>query len=109
MVSMIDYIRGINGEINKEICRLTVLSYILSIFSYLFAEVQPMFPIPHLHAHNDYNNERQLIDALSYGFRSIEVDIFLMTNDLYVAHTIADIWPGRTLKELYLDPLKIHI
>lgn len=61
--------------------------------------------IPNGHAHNDYNQERPLFDALSHGFRSIEVDIHLVRQNLYVAHTFAGIRPGRTLERLYLDPL----
>lgn len=61
------------------------------------------------HAHNDYEHERPLFDALDQGFASVEADVFsypaLGFDDLYVAHTQQDIRPRRTLRELYLDPL----
>jgi len=57
------------------------------------------------HAHNDYNHERPLFDALENGFRSIEADVFSRGDSLYVAHDRRDIMPGRTLRDLYLDPL----
>lgn len=61
------------------------------------------------HAHNDYNHERPLLDALSYGFISVEADIHLLHDTLFVAHDSADIQPTRTLQNLYLDPLKKRI
>jgi len=65
-------------------------------------------PLP-AHAHNDYNHERPLFDALENGFRSIEADVFSRGDSLYVAHDRMDIRPGRTLRELYLDPLVGYI
>jgi len=61
-------------------------------------------PLP-AHAHNDYNHERPLFDALENGFRSIEADVYSRGDSLYVAHDRRDIMPGRTLRDLYLDPL----
>ncbi len=58
------------------------------------------------HAHNDYMHEHPLQDALSHGFNSVEADIFLVDDDLYVAHNREDIKPERTLRALYLDPLR---
>ena len=57
------------------------------------------------HAHNDYEHERPLLDALDHGFGSIEADIHLVNDQLYVAHDAKDIKPERTLQSLYLDPL----
>ena len=61
-------------------------------------------PLP-AHAHNDYEHERPLFDALENGFRSIEADVFAVNDSLYVAHMRKDIKPGRTLRALYLEPL----
>lgn len=57
------------------------------------------------HAHNDYVHERPLYEALENGFRSIEADVFSKGDSLFVAHDRKDIRPGRTLRELYLEPL----
>ena len=65
-------------------------------------------PIP-AHAHNDYMHERPLFDAIENGFRSIEADVFTQGDSLYVAHDRKDIKPGRTLRELYLEPLTEYI
>ncbi|MPZ54864.1 MAG: hypothetical protein GEU79_19425 [Acidimicrobiia bacterium] len=57
------------------------------------------------HAHNDYEHERPLLDALSHGFTSVEADVWLSDGDLLVAHDNAETTPDRTLRSLYLDPL----
>ena len=62
-------------------------------------------PLPQAHAHNDYEHERPLVDALSHGFTSVEADIYLVGGELLVAHDPEDVVAGRTLQSLYLDPL----
>ena len=66
-------------------------------------------PLPQAHAHNDYHHPRPLIDALDHGFCSVEADIFAVGDELLVAHDRKDIAPGRTLRALYLDPLKARV
>lgn len=75
------------------------------LFSFhLVAQVQPL---PNAHAHNDYNHERPLLDALDQGFTSVEADIFLIENELYVYHDLPEVPDkSRTLERLYLKPLK---
>lgn len=63
-------------------------------------------PMPGTFAHNDYDHQRPLFDALSHGFTCIEADVFLVDNELFVAHNFEDISKERTLEELYLKPLK---
>ena len=58
------------------------------------------------HAHNDYEHERPLYDALSHGFTSIEADVWLVDGELLVAHDLVDVDPAKTLESLYLDPLE---
>ncbi len=58
------------------------------------------------HSHNDYYRERPLLDALEKGFGSVEADVFLLNDELLVAHSLFEIRLGRTLESLYLEPLK---
>lgn len=65
------------------------------------------------HAHNDYEHERPLLDALDQGFTSVEADVYVapvsglsQVAGLYVAHDPQDIDFSRTLASLYLEPLK---
>lgn len=63
-------------------------------------------PLAQAHAHNDYEHDRPLFDALDHGFTSVEADIYLVGGDLLVAHDPEDLDPARTLRSLYLDPLR---
>ena len=81
-------------------------------FGPLFLSVLPLSaaePLIHAHAHNDYEHKRPLLDALDHGFCSVEADIFLVTNQLLVAHNISQIKPERTIQSLYLDPLRLRV
>ncbi|MEV0619494.1 phosphatidylinositol-specific phospholipase C/glycerophosphodiester phosphodiesterase family protein [Nonomuraea sp. NPDC050404] len=62
-------------------------------------------PLARAHAHNDYEHDRPLLDALDHGFTSVEADIYLVEGELRVGHDPEDLRPGRTLQSLYLDPL----
>ena len=63
-------------------------------------------PLAPAHAHNDYEHERPLFDALEHGFTSVEADVWLVDGELLVAHDLEDVRPGRTLESLYLEPLE---
>ncbi|HUU18330.1 MAG TPA: phosphatidylinositol-specific phospholipase C/glycerophosphodiester phosphodiesterase family protein [Sedimentisphaerales bacterium] len=66
-------------------------------------------PLLRAHAHNDYEHDRPLFDALDHGFTSVEADIYLVDGELFVAHNPVEIKPDRTLRSLYLEPLKKRI
>ncbi|MEX0748131.1 MAG: endonuclease/exonuclease/phosphatase family protein [Rhodothermales bacterium] len=71
----------------------------------LAGRIGDVVPLRQAHAHNDYEHERPLFDALERGFRSIEADVHLVDGELLVAHDRPDVDPHRTLRSLYLDPL----
>ncbi|WNV75623.1 phosphatidylinositol-specific phospholipase C/glycerophosphodiester phosphodiesterase family protein [Geodermatophilus sp. DSM 44513] len=62
-------------------------------------------PLERAHAHNDYEHDRPLLDALEHGFTSVEADVWLVDGELRVAHDLVDASPGVTLESLYLQPL----
>ncbi|MET4921608.1 phosphatidylinositol-specific phospholipase C/glycerophosphodiester phosphodiesterase family protein [Streptomyces sp. PSRA5] len=66
-------------------------------------------PLRRAHAHNDYLHERPLHDALSHRFTSVEADVFLVGGELLVAHEPETLDPTRTLRSLYLDPLRDRV
>ncbi|WP_353480796.1 histidinol-phosphatase [Haliscomenobacter sp.] len=73
-------------------------------------EIAPVSPLRNAHAHNDYEHNRPLFDALKEGFTSVEADVFLMNDSLYVAHNRPYFRsPARTLEQMYLRPLRAHI
>ncbi|MEL6853426.1 MAG: endonuclease/exonuclease/phosphatase family protein, partial [Bacteroidota bacterium] len=75
----------------------------------VLAEVllNPPQAIPQAHAHNDYEHEEPLWEALRAGFTQVEADVWAIDGALYVKHgrpvKLAD---TPTLQELYLDPLR---
>jgi hypothetical protein len=66
-------------------------------------------PLVRAHSHNDYEHRRPLIDALEQGFCSVEADIYLVNDELLVAHDRAKVSPERTLAKLYLEPLRQRV
>jgi alkaline phosphatase len=57
------------------------------------------------HSHNDYEQKQPLKTAFQAHMGSIEADVFLVNNQLYVAHEAKAIKPTATLDNLYLKPL----
>lgn len=57
------------------------------------------------HAHNDYRHARPLLDALELGYRSVEVDVFAVDDELLVGHERIETWLRRRMDALYLEPL----
>ena len=57
------------------------------------------------HSHNDYLQDLPFWEAYTHGAGSIEADVFLKDNNLYVAHTEKELDAGRTLEKLYFDPI----
>jgi hypothetical protein len=66
-------------------------------------------PLVHVHAHNDYEHKRPLLDALDHGFCSVEADVHFVEGGLLVAHDRSQVKPERTLQALYLDPLRERV
>lgn len=85
---------------------LTCFIVSLTLFSTGALAQQRKYSVSNGHAHNDYNHAVAFYTAYTAGFGSIEADIILQDNQLYVAHDKKDIDTARTLQSLYLDPLQ---
>lgn len=74
---------------------------------------QGVVPLERAHAHNDYEHERPLYDALGHGFKSVEADIWLIDGELVVSHDDPRLpttgKPEGTLESLYLKPLRERV
>ena len=69
---------------------------------------QPAIYSPaNLHSHNDYEQQKPFFEAFENGFGSIEVDIFLKNGKLLVGHHQKEIDTTRSLKQMYLEPLRL--
>ncbi len=55
------------------------------------------------HAHNDYEHEHPLDDALAAGFASVEADVWFRDGSVVVSHDAGS--QKCTLQKLYLEPL----
>jgi hypothetical protein len=64
-----------------------------------------VLPLTRAHAHNDYEQPRPLVGALSLGFCSIEADVYPVGDKLLVGHDRKDLTPRRELERMYLRPL----
>src|SRR5918995_5709776 len=76
-------------------------------------ESEQVVPLERAHAHNDYEHEQPLYDALGHGFKSVEADIWLIDGELVVSHDDPRLptteEPQGTLESLYLEPLRRQI
>lgn len=61
-------------------------------------------PIP-CHSHNDYWRRVPLYQAIHFGCTSVEADVWLANDDLYVGHSVSSLTKNRTFRNLYVDPL----
>jgi len=80
------------------------------LFSVLFIfcsglSAQKVYTSANVHSHNDYEQELPFYQAYARGFGSIEADLWMVDDELYVAHDQSEIEEDRTFQYLYLDPL----
>ncbi|SEI45202.1 Glycerophosphoryl diester phosphodiesterase [Dyadobacter sp. SG02] len=80
------------------------ISFILSI-PFIAAQGVKSYSTAQAHSHNDYERARPFEDAYEQQFGSVEADVFLVNDTLFVAHNLKDIRPGRTFSALYLLPI----
>lgn len=71
---------------------------------FLFVQAQE-YSSSNIHSHNDYAGALPFYGAYSNETGVIEADVFLVNNELFVAHNFKDITAANTLKNMYLDPL----
>lgn len=57
------------------------------------------------HSHNDYWRSVPLYSAVQAGCTSVEADVWLFDQELYVGHTESSLTAERTLRNLYIEPL----
>jgi alkaline phosphatase len=70
----------------------------------LLAQAQE-YSSSNIHSHNDYAGKLPFYEAYSNETGVIEADVYLVKNDLLVAHNPEDINANNSLRSMYLDPL----
>ena len=82
----------------------------LAVFSFLVvlshAALPQAYNAARVFAHNDYAGTSPFHQAYALQVGYIEVDVFLQDGKLMVAHELEEIEEGRTLAQLYLEPLR---
>ena len=81
------------------------LHFLLSILFSQFVFTQ-FSDAPKIHSHNDYQQDKPFWEAYKNGASSIEVDIVMTGDTLFVSHHANEIIPGKTIEKLYLEPIK---
>jgi hypothetical protein len=59
-----------------------------------------------IHSHNDYTHSNPFYEATAEKAFSIEADIYVVGDSLFVAHNKNEIKPGHTLENMYLKPIQ---
>ncbi|MCF7568800.1 alkaline phosphatase [Sabulilitoribacter arenilitoris] len=91
----------------KNILSIHKIIFYLLICSIQFGSAQEeYFSKFQIHSHNDYQQSVPFWNAYANGLTSIEVDVFLEHDVLYVTHDQEDIIENRTIENLYLQPIK---
>ena len=75
---------------------------------FLFVQAQE-YSSSNIHSHNDYASSLPFYGAYSNEAGVIEADVFLVNNELFVAHTSKEITQYNTFKSLYLEPLSAKL
>lgn len=107
---LVYYIIHLRGLIPRSDIQKSIASWGLSNYPTQSVAILPtdfsrdITPIP-CHSHNDYWRQVPLYDALAAGCTSVEADVWLSGNDLFVGHSQKSLTKERTLETLYIDPI----
>ncbi|RPB01898.1 alkaline phosphatase [Choiromyces venosus 120613-1] len=58
-----------------------------------------------MHSHNDYWRDVPLYSAIANGAISVEADVWLYNETLYIGHDTSSLTESRTFESLYINPL----
>ncbi|MDR1171107.1 MAG: phosphatidylinositol-specific phospholipase C/glycerophosphodiester phosphodiesterase family protein [Bacteroidales bacterium] len=75
---------------------------------FLCVRLNAQYTVQNAHSHNDYANRVPFWTAYNAHFESIEADIFAVDGALIVAHSKSEAKKGRTLDDLYIQPLVLR-
>ena len=91
------------SNLNLMLKSYRILAYLLCATIHLAAAQENR--LVKIHSHNDYHQTVPFWNAYSNGMNSIEIDIYLKRDTLYVTHGASEIIPDRTIENLYFEPL----
>ncbi|MDB5245717.1 MAG: alkaline phosphatase [Segetibacter sp.] len=83
------------------------LSIVSALSVFVIVGAQPgTYSVANLHAHNDYASNIPFVQAHRLGFGSIEADIHLRNDTLFVAHDSKHLSKDMLLENAYLQPIE---
>ena len=83
--------------------------FLLLLKTDLFAQTPFQYTTAQAHSHNDYEQNIPFLRAYYQQFGSIEADIFLRNDSIFVAHDQKYITSTNTFSNLYLKPILAQI
>ncbi len=89
-----------------SMARFILLSIWLAIIGMVATSQPKTYTTQNAHAHNDYEHDSAFTQAFNSGFGSIEADVYLVNDQLMLAHHRTGIKDGYTLQAIYLHPLQ---
>ncbi|MGX7687697.1 alkaline phosphatase [Flectobacillus roseus] len=82
--------------------KVLLFSILCCLGNVIFAQ---NYTLKNAHSHNDYEHQQPFYQAFGLGFGSIEADVYLQKDEIFVSHEVKDIHPSRTFRKLYLEPI----
>ena len=82
-----------------------IIAFILFFNFFVYSNNKDLAICERCHSHNDYLSRNPLSNAINKKFKSIEVDIVLHDNSLYVAHHKWLKKKNKFIENMYLDDL----
>ena len=92
--------------IKGNIMKLLITGFLFLCSIAAISQVSPHYSVKNAHSHNDYEQAKPFYTAYTARFGSMEADIFLVNDELLVAHEQKELPLHRTLDSLYLQPLQ---
>ena len=86
--------------------RFIILVFLIILSIIAHAQYSKHYSVDNAHSHNDYEQSRPFNAAYDAHFGSMEADIFLVNDELLVAHERNELALHHTLESLYLKPLQ---
>ena len=86
-------------------CNRFCFFFSIFLFPALVIFGQKNYSVSNGHAHNDYRYNQPFVQAHRLGFGSIEVDVLLLNDTLFVGHDLTEARKGLTFEAGYIQPL----
>lgn len=83
-----------------------MVKFLVLLFFISTVNAQPAhYTVSNAHSHNDYEQKIPFWIAYNHGFGSVEADVFLLNDSLYIAHDTIELKMRRKLEDYYILPL----